>query len=342
MTADAAVCSGEDGGRSDCAVGRREAFFGALEANLKDLRRDYCFPSFRLPWLARMVPWQLQVRTAEREEDLTREWARALRRRRLVADEGDACRRNGFRTYELKRGGIRFRVAAVFVAAKEAGGMVGGGHLACAAQVLREYEEGSARFRPSCASILLVGTDGEFAPDATPMMTGNGLRLLACRPADGDHWRLAWPEIPSDVVWHGFLAHLSPLGTLERQRLLADESRRLQGLDCLASASRLAENLGLPLALVEWEMGQMVKSHAFRLVNGELLKTPGGVWRRWLLQARDALLFGMYAKAGSMLLVLIVGALCMRLGRPGGLTAVVVALLCPFCVSQVLRRFMRT
>ena len=86
----------------------------------------------------------------------------------------------------------------------------------------------------------------------------------------------------------------------------------------------------------------MVKSHAFRLVNGELLKTPGGVWRRWLLQARDALLFGMYAKAGSMLLVLIVGALCMRLGRPGGLTAVVVALLCPFCVSQVLRRFMRT
>ena len=125
-------------GRREWAAGRLAEFFDGLEASLKDFQRDYCFPAFRLPWRARLIPLQLQVKEVVPEDDLVRIWRNALTQSGLSVEEG--CL--GFRTYELKGGGIRYRVAAVFVTPAGGAGQIGSVHLACAAKVLRDFPQG--------------------------------------------------------------------------------------------------------------------------------------------------------------------------------------------------------
>ena len=158
------------------------------------------------------------------------------------------------------------------------------------------------------------------------------------------HWRVAWPELPTDAVWQGFLCHLVPMAALARQRLLWEESQDIQGQRYLARAERLAENLSVPVKLVEWDMGRMVKSNAYHFdSDGQLVEGKGFSLRRGLLKVRDALLFGGAVTFGAaLLLATAAGAACWwHRGMQAGWLAAVAAFLCPFCLSWFLRRFLR-
>ncbi len=281
----------------DVAMVVRQEFLTQLDKNLTKKSKSYCFPNINLPALSRLLPWQIKVSKVEVCDDLSVQFVSAMQKDGLLseADIVLAKKLNVCKIYNLSNGGVRFYVAAVFVASIKGGEVekkLTPKHLDCIKKFLAEYYE--CMPNASC-KFHVIGSFAKWNP-TIPAMLGRNESLIFCHKEDADinaPWQISLPDVHGGAVWYGFIRHLLPTHKSQRLAALKMVIKDIQLEDGgHVTLTKIAERLNLPPQLAIFDIDALCREGGWRY-NNEILtvdanRKPG----KGIVAVRDTLVFG--------------------------------------------------